>query len=334
VLNIINSFFRLLDSSTIRRVYKLYGVVLVNGIFETLALVFVFFAFSYKPGDVPMEVVSFIGVDDTDIKPILIMTACLIFVAKVQATYLVNKYVYKSAVAIRSSLQYRLFQKLLRNNLIYLNSKPESYWTQAITLDAYALEGRLITPLFVVITEMSVITIIGGYLFFLDPAFFLVTVALFAIVSYMIFFYNNPKLVTAGQVQQEHEKKLVQLTNGVLSGWREIQVDQVHSYFEDHALNHLQKIEQNNFKALHLGLVPKASLESLIFLLILFFTAFYYFQTTGSPSEEIIATVTVYGLAAYRLLPSISKTIAHFQSLKHASYPLKTYEKELLDVES
>ena len=178
------------------------------------------------------------------------------------------------------------------------------------------------------------ITIIGGYLFFLNPTFFLITVALFSLVSTLVFFYNNPKLVTAGQVQQEHEKKLVQLTNGVLSGWREIQVDQVHSYFEDHALINLQKIEQNNFKALHLGLVPKTSLESLIFLLILFFTAFYYFQTTGNPSEDIIATVTVYGLAAYRLLPSISKTITHFQSLKHANYPLKTYEKELLDVES
>jgi ABC-type multidrug transport system fused ATPase/permease subunit len=334
MLNIIKSFFRLLDASTIRKVYKLYGVVLGNGFFETLALVFVYFAFSYKPGDVPLVLVSFIGVSETDIKPILIMIACLIFVAKVQVTYLVNKYVYKSAVAIRSSLQLRLFQKLLRNDLTYLNGKAESYWTQAITLDAYALEGRLITPLFVVITEVSVIAIIGGYLFFLNPTIFLVTVTLFAVVSFIVFFYNNPKLVTAGQVQQDHEKKLVQLTNGVLAGWREIQVDQVHKYFEDYALSNLQKIEINNFKALHLGLVPKAALESLIFLLILLFTAFYYFQESSSPSEDIIATVTVYGLSAYRLLPSVSKTIAHFQSLKHASYPLKTYEKELLDVES
>lgn len=328
MFKIIKLFFSLLDKSTRKKISKLYIIVIINGLFEIIALMFVYYAFSFNKDEIPVYISEYISTPADNIQSLLIIFSCLIYVLKILLTFFVNTYVYSSSLGIRSSLQKKLFRKLLSNNLNYMNSKPDSYWIQALTLDAYALEGRLITPLFVIVTEFAVILTVSAYLFYLGPLPFFIIVSIFLISGFLIMKINNPKMVEAGMIQQANEKKLVQITNGGISGWREIKIDQTEDYFINHASQYISTVQSSNLLALKLGLVPKAILESLLFLIILFFTALITF-VFDYQDNNILPLISVYGLASYRLMPSITKLISHGQSIKHARYPLKTYYEEL-----
>lgn len=334
MLVLIKDFFSLLNKETNRKIYFLCCVVVLNAIFELAALVIVYSAFNYNGSGDERLFQLFSTFETINTQALLIMFTCVVYVFKVLATFWVNRFVYATSISIRESLQQRMISKLLAVDLEYVSNKPESYWTQAVTLDAYALEGRLITPLFVILAEIAVFTAIGFYLLFLNPLIFTMIVCVFSIVAVVLFLTNNPKLVLAGKMQQEGEKNLVQLLNEILSGWREIKIDQVRVFFDRKSVNHLTLVSKNNFAALSIGLVPKVALEVTMFILIFMSTASYFLFETEALTENFLALVTVYGLSAYRLLPSISKVISHLQSFKHATFALQTYINELHDVRS
>lgn len=333
MLNLLRDFYSLLDKQITKKVYLLYCVVIFNGFFEIASLYMVYAAFSYTDDAPISKVVALFPLENIDVQAFLIMSACLVYVFKVQASFWVNRFIYATSIAIRESLQVRMISKLLAVELDYVSKKQHSYWTQAVTLDAYALEGRLITPLFVIFAEFAVLVTVGLYLLVLNPIVFMGITLLLGTVSTVLFMINNPKLVLAGQRQQANEKRLVQLVNEVLAGWREIRVEQVGGFFERRSSDYLSSISKNNFQALSLSLVPKAVLESVVFLLIFVFTGIYFLLEFAERPENVLAMITVYGLSAYRLLPSVSKLIAHLQSLKHATSPLQTYMNELRDVD-
>ena len=69
-------------------------------------------------------------------------------------------------------------------------------------------------------------------------------------------------------------------------------------------------------EALFLGLLPRFVFEVAIYISL--GLVFITYALKGTPLTHVVGEFAVFGAAAMRLLPSVSKVVSHLQSLKHA----------------
>jgi len=330
-----NIYFRLFFylPKKIRRKYY-FAILLVGivGFFEFFSLSSLLLFFDNGLGiknDFLKLLDNFEFLENLDIN-LFLFFAIFLFALKTIFILFVGKYSYSTALQTKRYLQNKMFKIFLDLPLEKHLLTNSSDWVRRLTIDALTLEGRLFTPLLVVLGEVIPCIFIGFLLFNVNQNAFTFSSIIFILLGSILFFNTNKTLVKLGEKQQISDTEIVNLTQQVKNGIRELSLYNL----EDWVYKRFRIVSSNSTdsanKALFIGLLPKFTFEICVYLSIGIILGIYVIKDV--PLIKIIGEAAVFFAAAMRLLPSISKILSHLQSFKHAKTAVQSVIK-ILDIE-
>jgi ABC-type multidrug transport system fused ATPase/permease subunit len=303
-----------------RRFYVAFFLVGAVGVLEVFSLsaLLTFFTVGLNGGGgTQLKVVSawmeYAGMSFTSA---LLAFALALFVVKAVVIFIVGRHSYVTSTAVKRYFQERLFDRFLHSPFQAHADKRSSDWVRSITVDCNALEGRFFMPLLVLLGEIIPTLCVCGVLLFVNATAFFVAIGIFGVVGVSVFLATHRQLVRLGQAQQTADGHIVQSVHQVFHGLRDLTIYKLQSWaqlrFESFTSASSRAVDQ----ALSISLLPRFVFEVAIYISLGLVFTIYAMQ--GTPLTQVAGEFAVFGAAAMRLLPSVSKIVSHLQSLKHA----------------
>lgn len=260
-----------------------------------------------------------------DSKVNLVICTSLIFIFKAIFQLITNVSVYFISLDYRKVLQLKVLEEVFSVENPFFSLKSKAFWIRSLINDPIVFEGRILTPFFVTIAEIFPIIAILIYLMSLNT--YLVTFALFlmSIFAFLLFFFSKKKLVLSGKNQLESEEKLVDSLSGLIDARLEIILYELQQYFLLRVSKIIDTVLRPLFVALAISNIPRFFMEFLFFTNLIMCSIFFgiYGNEVGISIQEFFVII----LGLLRLLPSVSKLIAHAQSFKNGKSVWENYSQ-------
>ena len=187
-----------------------------------------------------------------------------------------------------------------------------------------ALEGFLNLT-----SELLVISVIVFYLFYLNFFSTLVILLSFIFLIGLYYYFFKKRVVTYGDEHVAGENILTSSLNNIFAGLKEAKVLSK----EDHFLNKVsfisEKISTVNIKNQLINNIPRHFLEIFFVSAAMLFICFSVIK--GYAYTDIILTIGVYAVAAFRIFPSTSKIIVSINDMIFAKAATDRIFKDLID---
>ncbi len=119
-------------------------------------------------------------------------------------------------------------------------------------------------------------------------------------------------------ISLENRKKKIQFIAESFSAIKSIKILSRENFFLDKFKKQIESISRIQFRVAFLGELPRNFFEYILFISILFL--FFFLIENQYSNENIIQLLSVYTLAAFRLIPILNRFLGHMQRFKH-SYP-------------
>lgn len=215
--------------------------------------------------------------------------------------------------------QVKLSRNLLREYLI----KPYTFHLQRNTADllrnvngevSKVFQGMIMSS-FQLFTEVLVIVCILILLFVTQPvATFTASVLLGG--SVLLFFkVFRKKISTLGEEQQKVNGTMIKWVNQGLGASKEVKVSGKESFFVN-AYTKQSQIKANNSRYMKmLELVPRLFIETLLVSIVLLTMLIIMLQ--GQTTAQIVSTMALFAMAAFRLMPSITRVVAMVTTIRY-----------------
>lgn len=276
---------------------------------------------------------------DLFIIPLLI----LLFVYTIKGIYLIflkfynGKFLYNFVTRLSNDI-YKNY--LYQSHLFHLN-RNSSDLVRVITGEILIFLKNTVMPFLIIFTEILVLTGIIVLLLYVETK---TTLNVFIIILFFAIFYYliiNHKLKKWGEERVYHDgKKLQNLTQG-LHGIKTIKIfNQQQHFLEKFNYNLSSSAKANQYATLVTQLPP-----ILIELIAIFFiVSFMIFNVQSSENiTDYFPKLALFAAASFRIMPSISRLITNFQTLKfglpavdklYDEFPLKSELSQTKDPET
>jgi ATP-binding cassette, subfamily B, bacterial PglK len=172
------------------------------------------------------------------------------------------------------------------------------------------------------VNEIIIISSIILILIFFKPLISSIVILFFGFVGLSMLFLLKPKLVNLGAKQVKHTEKLFQNLNEGFGLFKEIKIRENFKFF-------IQKFSFNFSEVLNtlrLNAFISESVRILLeFITILFFCGvIYYLSFNLNEIKDLVPTLSLFGAAAYRFLPGLSRIIGYNQLIQSNQYAIDT----------
>ncbi len=214
--------------------------------------------------------------------------------------------IFKFAYFFEYGLAKRILNKTLINDYEYFLTKHSSEFGEKILSRVQELIGSIVLPMLMILTNIFLLIILFTFLLILD---FKATVGIIILLSsfYLLFTFKfRNYLKSLGVKRLESHKRKFKIISELFGGIREIKIFNSENIF----LNKYSKFAFNyanyQFYAKSISNVPKFGIEFLFVGAVIGIILIKVVYTKES-FVEIISYLSVYTLAAYKLLPSIQQ---------------------------
>lgn len=182
------------------------------------------------------------------------------------------------------------------------------------------------------INEIIIISSIILVLIIFEPYVSTIVILFFGFVGFTMLFLLKPKLVDIGKKQVLFAEKLFQNLNEGFGLFKEIKIRENYNFFI------------KNFNPNYYGVLNSLKLNAIIsecvkifleFITILFFCGVIYFLAMQlSDLKSLIPTLSLFGAAAYKFLPALSRLIGYNQLIQSNQYALNLILKDFNKLEN
>lgn len=315
-----------------RRFYTAFILIGVVGVLEVFSLsaLLAFFSIGLNDGGSnqwPMLKQWLAGLDTSSPSSFLLAIALSLFVLKAGIILLVGRHSYHTSIAAKKYFQGQLFKRFLHTPFSEQAGNKSSDWIRILTVDLNALEGRFFMPILVLLGEIIPALFVCGVLFVVNAIAFMVAVTIFAVVGVILFLSTHRRLVRLGQQQQQADGSIVQASQQAFHGLRELTIYDLQTWAQRRFEAFTDASSRAVNEALFISLLPRFVFEVAIYVSLGLVFVIYALQ--GTPLTQVMGEFAIFGAAAMRLLPSVSKVVSHLQSLKHARPAVVTVTEAL-----
>lgn len=218
--------------------------------------------------------------------------------------------------------QVKLSQKLFKEYL----TKPYSFHLQRNSADllrnvnnevSRVFQGIIMSS-FQLFTELLVIFFITILLLITAPVATLTASILLGSSVFLFFKFFRKKISDLGREQQKVSGSMIKWINQGLGASKEVKVSGKESFFVN-AYTKQSQIKANNSRyIMMLEQVPRYFIETLLVSIVLVTMLIIIFQ--GTNTTQLVATMALFAMAAFRLMPSINRVVAMITTIRY-SYP-------------
>jgi ABC-type multidrug transport system fused ATPase/permease subunit len=194
--------------------------------------------------------------------------------------------------------------------------------TETIQLLQYALN-----PLLTIMTEIIVIISIGIFLMVIEPKGTLIVMLLLASLSFAFQRLLGSYTKDLGRVRQNADGMVIQKSQEALGGIKDVKVLGKEQQFLKQFRFYNQTSSDASAKQYVLGQLPRMYLETIGVLV--FSILIVLLIVKGDDFRQVVPTLGVFALAAFRLLPSANRVVSAINSLRFADAVIASLKDQL-----
>jgi len=245
----------------------------------------------------------------------------LVFVLKnfFNAVVKYRQFLFQSNIEIRVSND--LLTKYLDQSYSYHLQTNSSELSRNL-IDIAQLVETTVAPMFLLISEFLVIIGVTALLLVVEPKGFLAVVSIFSLFGILFIRWSSHLASGYGEDRKASAGNKLRVLYDCFHGIKEIQVYSRESLFVRRFKNETTKNAISSRKFLYLKYLPTYFLEVIV-VGALGFLATILVVSEKSPTT-IVTTLAVFGGSAFRILPSLNRTVNAIQNLKFGSVTLES----------
>ena len=207
----------------------------------------------------------------------------------------------------------RLFDVYLSQDYEFHTQRNSALLVRNSQNSASMLTG-IIDPALGILADTLVTLGLFGLVMFLEPVGTLATVISFGIAAFVFRRFSNERIRRWGAAQNHHKGMMLKHLQQGFGGIKDLKVLGREDFFVDLYADELEK-NTTVWRRFSLAQVlPRIGLENLTVIGLALLVSTMVF--TGYETSRILPVIGLFGAAAFRLLPAVSRTISNLQTIK------------------
>jgi len=227
----------------------------------------------------------------------------------------------------RETISHRLFKKFIENEYNFFIQKHTSKMLTRIKSDLDLLTGAL-TSASIIFTEIVMILGISLIIFFYDPKSFLIVSSTLTFFAFIYFLLVTKKIASLREFRQKFEEGRFKNLQEAFGGIKEIKIFKKEKFFLNNYLFFSKGISKIFVIYFIIQRFAKIYFE-LVLIIGLVFLLIYFKSESSIQSKDFFASISVFLFAALRLIPSLSRLILAFNSIKFSKRAVENIDEEL-----
>ncbi|MGB4959045.1 MAG: ABC transporter ATP-binding protein [Saprospiraceae bacterium] len=320
----------MLDFDQKKRSLLMLGLLFLNAIFDVVGLagIFPLIDAALAPETIQDKwylkyPYDFFGVED-NVTFLFLMAAIvfIIFIIKNALSVVIFYTQSKFAFNISLRLNKKMFQYYYDQGFLFINDQEVGKRTYDIITVPYYFASSYLIETLIMCTELIVLLIIFISIIFYKPAVVLILLSIIIPVFMLVYVLTKKRTKSIGDERNVLAPKAHSVILDALSAYPDVKLANKEQVFFDQYEDVQKSI--NILDAQYQGIFSKVHqrLNDIVLglgLLIIFGIAMIFKEK----STEILAILSVFGLASYRFLPSINRIMNSVLSLKNVSYVIQ-----------
>ncbi len=313
---------KILTKSERKSLLMLFGMMLVGMLFETVGIAIVVPVVGILVQGDYLEkfpwiqpYLAKIGNPDQQTL-ILIVMGLMIFFYFIKDSYLAllawtqNKFTAK----LLSSISSRLFALYVQQPYLYHIQHNSAQLIRNVIneVSAFGLYG--ISSGLTLLTEATVLTGTLILLMIFYPVITLSAIVIFGLTGAVYFYFTKMKLLRWGEQRQYLEGMRLKHVQQGLGGIKDVKLTGYEKYFTDQFRTHTFEANNVGKKQTIVGQLPRFFMEFVMITAIAALVVFIMLRDHST--ENIMPILTLFGMAAFRLMPAITRILTATQNLK------------------
>ncbi len=227
----------------------------------------------------------------------------------------------------RESISHRLFKRFIENEYNFFIQKHTSKMLTRIKSDLDLLTGAL-TSTSIIFTETVMVIGISSLIFFYDPKSFLIVSSLLLFFALIYFLLVTKKIAHLREFRQKFEEGRFKNLQEAFGGIKEIKIFEKEKFFLNNYLFFSKNISKIFIIYFIIQRFAKIYFE-LILIVGLLLLLIFFKSENSIQSKDFFASISVFLFAALRLIPSLSRLILAFNSIKFSKKAVDNIYDEL-----
>lgn len=332
-MEILKKFFKVLENNEKTKLYILIFLSLIGMILETVGvgivmpLLLMFSQNSPLPEEVT-NLIDFFGISlDTSgiIIGLLYFLICFFILKFLFLLYLS----YKQSIFV-NNLQARLSTLMFRGYLYSSYSFHLQHNTTELIRNVIGEVQQFtgaVLNLLIFMTEIFVLIGIVLLLLFVEPLGAIISLLVLGSSGLAFDRFSKKHVKNWGFIRLEQDGIRLKNLNQGLNAVKEIKISEKEEVFISKYMHNSYKIAAVEIKSNVLANTPRLGLELLaVFCVVILI---YTLLKQGNPLGEVVPTIAIFGVAAFRIMPSINRLINTGQVVRYRLAAILTLEKEL-----
>ncbi len=329
-----NKFLGYIPKNLKRRFLILIPLLSLSGILEVLSIAALIPIMNLLVGEADnlnfLSSIITMDISNSNFIIYFLLSYVLLITLKGVYVFLVSRFSFKTSLQIKAFFQKLLFSSYLhREYMIHLNSNSSNY-IRNLTIECNNVEGRLVMPLIVLLSELLPSIGIILFLLYINPFGVLLTGIIFILVGFGISFLTSAKLKQYSKNQIKSDGLQIKVAKEAFASFREIQLYKKQNNVVDLYTNFVDDSINSNFNALSLGQIPRLILEIVGIIVIFIIAGISLFN--GSSTPQVIVELTLFVVAIVKLLPSVNKIVISIQTITYSKPTLENILDELTTI--
>ena len=249
-----------------------------------------------------------------------IVISCLILIAsfllKNIFLYIHTKFVAGFMGHLSLNQQRKTFESYLSTSYLEIKDKSSAEILRDISQESKLIAGQYISPFLTLCLNLITITFMMVFLLIYNIK---VTISLIIVLSSFFYLFNylfKEKLEKYGVLRQSLNLSILQSIKDTFDGLRELMIYKKKRVFLENFRKQSIKFTNVGIRKSIISILPKLLAESLIFTT--FMLAIVFFISNGYPLSKIVAIISVYALAGFRILPIFLSAVGSYQKLNYS----------------
>jgi ATP-binding cassette, subfamily B, bacterial PglK len=255
----------------------------------------------------------------------------LLFCFKSYLYFSARAYIYRFSFTSQGRLISRLLNAYLSAPYTFYLNRDTASMIQNIIVETQTFCYMGMLPLLE--ATANAVAIVGLMILLAKTDLVLLTLIAGMILGAFLLFYNLRKMSSRwGRQQSEAYHEMIRTINHGLGGIKETYVIGCQPYFEQYMVQQADRYASNISKLHSFQLLPKIILETLLITsLVLIITV--YQVVLKQDLDNLIAVLSIFAVAAIRLMPAISQSLAAIGQLQGGSYALDMLYADLKGIQ-
>ncbi|PIB36601.1 hypothetical protein BFP72_14920 [Reichenbachiella sp. 5M10] len=228
---------------------------------------------------------------------------------------------------LHESISSQVFENAFKRGYLFFSQNNSNRILNRINGIPQQFAQQMLINVFQLINEFLILILIIGSLLVYD---YLILLLLGGIVlPVFVFFYQTTKkrIASYGTRLNELGPEIVKPVYEVVFGYVDVVVNGIFPNFKKEYLSKIKEAKSLRITVLIIQNIPNRLIETCVILAVLIILLYGLFQL--QETDKILTLMSIFGLAAYRTIPSINRLILAVMNIKNFHYTLDYLEDYL-----